>query len=176
MALNGRGDTHQICPLLKVNRPRHLAAATPQFDPKGHRASQKFLSTEPLRRAKMYLLTSSGRGELAMHFCLTGQYTPQALSNILDNPTTNRQEAAKKSIETAGGKLISFYGTAVEGPGVLVIFDVPDPGAAAAISGVVVATEVLQNVKLTRLLTQDEILQVRKHAVQVRSAYKPPGK
>ena len=72
-----------------------------------------------------------------MHFCLTGQYTPQALSNILDNPTTNRQEAAKKSIETAGGKLISFYGTAVEGPGVLVIFDVPDPGAAAAISGVV---------------------------------------
>jgi uncharacterized protein with GYD domain len=111
-----------------------------------------------------------------MHFCLTGQYTPQALSNILDDPTTNRQEAARKAIETAGGKLISFYGTPAEGPGVLVIFDVPDPGAAAAISGVVVAAEVLQNVKLTRLLTQDEIMQVRKHAAQVRSAYKPPGK
>jgi hypothetical protein len=59
---------------------------------------------------------------------------------------------------------------------VLVIFDVPDPGAAAAISGVVIAAEVLQNVKLTRLLTQDQIMQVRKHAVQVRGAYKPPGK
>src|SRR5262249_3881040 len=97
----------------------------------------------------------AGRGELAMHFCLTGHYTSKALSNILDNPTTNRQEAAKKAIETAGGKLISFYGTPADGPGVLVIFDVPDPGAAAAISGVVVAAEVLQNVKLTRLLTQD---------------------
>jgi len=118
----------------------------------------------------------AGRGELAMHFCLTGHYTSKALSNILDNPTTNRQEAAKKAIETAGGKLISFYGTPADGPGVLVIFDVPDPGAAAAISGVVVAAEVLQNVKLTRLLTQDEILKVRKHAVQVRKAYKPPGK
>jgi len=26
LALNGRGDTHQICPLLKVNRPCHPAA------------------------------------------------------------------------------------------------------------------------------------------------------
>jgi hypothetical protein len=33
LALNGRGDTHQICPLLKVNRPYHLAAVTSQFDP-----------------------------------------------------------------------------------------------------------------------------------------------
>ena len=111
-----------------------------------------------------------------MHFCMTGKYTPKALGNILDNPTTNRQEAARKVIESAGGKLVSFYGTTVEGPGALVIFDVPDPGAAAAISGVVVGAEVLQNVKLTRLLTQDEILQVRKHAVQARKAYQPPFK
>jgi hypothetical protein len=34
MALNGRGDTHQICPLLKVNRPCHLAAVTAHIDPK----------------------------------------------------------------------------------------------------------------------------------------------
>jgi hypothetical protein len=32
-----------------------------------------------------------------MHFCLTGQYTPRALNAILENPTTNRQEAAKKT-------------------------------------------------------------------------------
>src|SRR5215831_20601276 len=33
MARTGRGDTHQACPLLKVNRPCHLAAVTSQFDP-----------------------------------------------------------------------------------------------------------------------------------------------
>ena len=34
-----------------------------------------------------------------MHFCFTGQYTPQALNSILENPNTNRYEAAKKLIE-----------------------------------------------------------------------------
>jgi uncharacterized protein with GYD domain len=87
---------------------------------------------------------------------MTGKYTPKALSNILDNPTTNRQEAARKVIESVGGKLISFYGTPVEGPGALVIFDVPDPGAAAAISGVVVAAEVLLANKTGDSLEQSE--------------------
>ena len=73
---------------------------------------------------------------IAMHFCLTGQYTPQALKNIMENPTTNRYEAAKKLTEAAGGKLISMYSTASDGPGVLVIIDVPDPSAAPAMTGV----------------------------------------
>jgi uncharacterized protein with GYD domain len=111
-----------------------------------------------------------------MHFSLTGQYTPQALNSIMDNPTTNRYEAAKNLIETAGGKLISMYSTPADGPGVLVIFDVPDPSAAPAICGVVVASGALHHVKLTRLLTQDEVMQVRQKASQLRSAYKPPGK
>jgi hypothetical protein len=33
-ALNGPADTHQICPMLKVDRPCHRAAVTSQFDPK----------------------------------------------------------------------------------------------------------------------------------------------
>jgi uncharacterized protein with GYD domain len=110
-----------------------------------------------------------------MHFCLTGQYTPRALNNLLENPTTNRYEAAKKLIEAAGGKLISMYGTPVDGPGVLAIFDVPDPSSAPAIVGVVVAAGTLQNVKLTRLLTQDEILPIRQKAAKLRASYTPPG-
>jgi hypothetical protein len=27
-----------------------------------------------------------------MHFCLTGQYTPRAVNNLLENPTQNRSE------------------------------------------------------------------------------------
>jgi len=111
-----------------------------------------------------------------MHFSLTAQYTPQALNNIMDNPTTSRYEAAKNLIEAAGGKLISMYSTAADGPGVLVIFDVPDPSAAPAISGVVVASGAIHNVTLTRLWTPDEIKQVRQKASELRGAYKPPGK
>jgi hypothetical protein len=51
-----------------------------------------------------------------MHFCMTAQYTPKSLNAILENPKTNRQEAAKKLVEAAGGKLISMYSTAANGP------------------------------------------------------------
>ena len=71
--------------------------------------------------------------------------------------------------------MISMYSTPAEGPGVLTIFDVPDPGAAPAICGIVVASGTLQNVKLTRLMTQDEVMKVRQTAAKLRAAYTPPG-
>ena len=43
-----------------------------------------------------------------MHFCLTGQYTPQALNSMMKKPNTNRHEAIKKLVKSAGGKLISM--------------------------------------------------------------------
>jgi uncharacterized protein with GYD domain len=67
-----------------------------------------------------------------MHFCFMGQYTPQALNGMMENPTGNRFEAAKNLIEVAGGKLISMYGMPAEGPGVLAIFETSEPAAAAA--------------------------------------------
>jgi len=94
----------------------------------------------------------------------------------MDNPTVSRFDAAKNLMEAAGGRLIAMYGTPVDGPGVLAIFDVPDPSAAAAITGVVVAAGTLHHVKLTRLLTQDELVQVRKKAGELRGKYKAPGK
>ena len=109
-----------------------------------------------------------------MHFCMTGQYTPKALNGILENPTVSRYEAAKKLIEAAGGKLISMYSTAADGPGVLVIFDVPDPNSAPAISGTVIAAGAIHNVSLTRLWTHDEIAKVRQKATELRSSYRPP--
>ena len=111
-----------------------------------------------------------------MHFCLTAQYTSQALNNIMDDPKTNRYEAVKKLVEAAGGKLVSMFSTASDGPGVLVIFDVPDPAAAPAIAGVAVAGGAIHNVKLTRLMTQDEVGKVRQKARDLRGAYKAPGK
>ena len=63
-----------------------------------------------------------------------------------------------------------MYSTAAEGPGVLVIFDVPDPSAAPAISGTVVASGAIHNVSLIRLWTQDEIAKVRQTASQLRGS------
>jgi uncharacterized protein with GYD domain len=111
-----------------------------------------------------------------MHFCFTGQYTPQALNGIMDNPTASRFEAAKNVIEAAGGKLIAMYGLPADGPGVMVIFETPDQSAASAVSTVVVASGGLHDVKLVRLIAQEELVQIRQKASQLRSAYRTPGK
>jgi hypothetical protein len=68
-----------------------------------------------------------------------------------------------------------MYSFAAEGPSVMVIFDVPEPGSAAAISGIAVAGGAIQNVKLTRLLTQEEVSGVRKIAREIRTSYRAPG-
>jgi uncharacterized protein with GYD domain len=120
-------------------------------------------------------LHANKKGKTAMLFCLTAQYTPTALNAIMENPTASRAEAIKKLLEAAGGKLVSMYSTVSEGPGVMVIFDVPDPAMAPAISGVAVSGGAVQNLKLMRLLTQEEVVVVRQNAQKIRGAYKAPG-
>jgi uncharacterized protein with GYD domain len=114
--------------------------------------------------------------EFAMLFCVTAQYTPQAVRDMLDDPKTNRAEAVKQLLEAAGGKLISIYSTVAEGPGVLVIFEVDDPEAAPAMAGVAVAGGAVQNLKFMRLMSPDEVANVRQKGREIRGAYKPPGK
>jgi uncharacterized protein with GYD domain len=92
-----------------------------------------------------------------------------------ENPNTDRRAAAEQLLAAAGGKLVAMYGKASNGPGVLVIFDVPDPAMAPAMCGVVVSAGTAQNVELTRLFTMEEIADIRQKARQIRGAYKPPG-
>ena len=111
-----------------------------------------------------------------MHFCITVQYTPEALNGMLDDPKTNRYEAVKKLVEAGGGKLVSMYGMPSDGPGVMVIFEVTDPEMAPAIAGIAMAGGGIREIKFTRLLTPDELMSVQKKARQIRASYKPPGK
>jgi uncharacterized protein with GYD domain len=110
-----------------------------------------------------------------MLFCLTAHYTPQALNAMRENPNTDRRAAVEQLLAAAGGKLIAMYGMASNGPGALVIFDVPDPAMAPAMTGVAVSSGALQNVQLTRLFTMEEISGIRQKARQIHAAYKPPG-
>jgi len=108
-------------------------------------------------------------------FCLTAEYTPQALNAMRENPNTNRQAAVEQLLAAAGGKLVAMYGRASHGPGVMLIFDVTDPAMAPAVTGVAVSAGSIQNPHLTRLFTMDEIAGIRGKAKQIRDAYKPPG-
>jgi uncharacterized protein with GYD domain len=110
-----------------------------------------------------------------MLFCLTADYTPQALNAMRENPNTNRQAAVEEMLSAAGGKLVAMYGRATSGPGVMLIFDVADPEMAPAISGVAVSAGAIQNVEMTRLFTMQEVSGIRDKARRIRGAYRPPG-
>jgi uncharacterized protein with GYD domain len=109
-----------------------------------------------------------------MLFCITANYTPQALNAMRENPTTNRREAVDKLLEAAGGKVVAMYGTVAEGPGAMVIFDV-EPAAAPAITGVVISSGAVHNVRMQRLLSMEEIVGVRQKAKQIHGSYKAAG-
>lgn len=111
-----------------------------------------------------------------MHFCFIGQYAPESVRTMMDQPDVNRHEATKKLIEAAGAKLISMYNMPAEGPGVLVIFDAPGPEAAAAIVAVIVSTGAAKAIKLMNLFTAEEVTKVRHKAAQIRAAYAPQNK
>ena len=109
-----------------------------------------------------------------MLFCFTANYTPKALEGMAKNPNTNRREAVEKMLTAAGGKLVAMYGTIAEGPGAMVIFDI-DPAAAPAIVGVAAASGGLNNVKVQRLFTRDEVVAVRQKRAQIQASFTPPG-
>ena len=109
-----------------------------------------------------------------MLFCLTANYTPKALDAMSKNPSANRREAVEQLVTSAGGKLVAMYGTIAEGPGAMVIFD-SDPAAAPAVTGVAAASDGLQNVKLQRLFTGEEVNAVRQKRTQIQKSFRAPG-
>lgn len=110
-----------------------------------------------------------------MLFCLTADYTPQALNAMRENPNTDRQAAVEKFVAAAGGTVVGMYAKAANGPGVMLIFDVPDPDMAPAICGVTVSAGTIQNVEMTRLFSMDEVANIRQKAKDIRGDYVPPG-
>jgi uncharacterized protein with GYD domain len=109
-----------------------------------------------------------------MLFCITANYTPKAMEAMGKNPSTNREESVGKLLTAAGAKLIAMYYTIADGPGAMVIFDA-DPGVAPAVTGVVASTDAVQNVKLQRLFSENEVRAIRKKRTELQKSYSAPG-
>ena len=108
-----------------------------------------------------------------MLFCISGEYTAEALTKLGRNPT-NRQEALSNLCEAAGAKVVAMYGTLANGPGAMAIIDA-EPLAGPAIVGVIVASGALQNTQMKRLFTMDEVQQIRQKRSEITDSYKAPG-
>ena len=109
-----------------------------------------------------------------MLFCITANYTPKAMEAMAKSPTTNRSVEFEKLLTAAGAKLVGMYGTMNDGPGAIAIFDA-EPAVAPSVGAVVASSDGVQNFKMVRLFTMEEVIGIRQKRVQLQSSYKPPG-
>jgi uncharacterized protein with GYD domain len=102
-------------------------------------------------------------------YLFTGLYTHEGIQGLLKEGGTKRREAARRAIESAGGKLEAFYFAFGE-QDVVGIAEFPDNVSVAAVSLAVSGAGAF-GFKTTVLLTPEEIDQ----AVRKEISYTPPG-
>ena len=111
--------------------------------------------------------------QTASHFYLTRfSYTPETWARLMKNPE-DRRAAARKYIESVGGKLHGFWYAfgAYEG---YCIWEAPNNVSMAAVGFAITGGGALSKFETTALLTVEETLEALRLAQKV--GYQPPGK
>lgn len=107
-----------------------------------------------------------------MAFYLTRfSYTPETWARLTKNPE-DRRDAARKYIESVGGKLHGFWYAfgAYDG---YALWEAPDNVSMAAVAIAIGGGGALSKLETTPLLTVEETLDALRRAQKV--AYRPPG-
>lgn len=102
-------------------------------------------------------------------YLIEASYTTQGVEGVRSKGGTDRREAVAATAEGVGGKLECFYFGFGEHDAI-VILDLPDDEAAAAVSLIVNAAGGAE-VKTTVLLTPEQMDEAANRAV----SYRPPG-
>jgi uncharacterized protein with GYD domain len=102
-------------------------------------------------------------------YLVQGRYTPEGLRGLAKDKASGRKAAVQAAAKNLKGKVESLY-YAMGSDDVIVIVDLPDNIAAAALS-VSVCASGLVNIRTTPLLSVDEVDQ----ALAMPTKYRAPG-
>jgi uncharacterized protein with GYD domain len=98
-------------------------------------------------------------------------YTPETWARLAKNPE-DRRVAAKKYIESVGGKLHGFWYAFGDHDGYN-LWEAPDNVSMAAVAIAIGGGGALSSIETTVLMTVDETIDALKKASSI--AYRPPG-
>ncbi len=107
-------------------------------------------------------------------YMLLGKYSTQAIRDIVSSGS-NREAAARAAIETAGGKLLGFYGMFGQDYNVAIIAEAPSHAAYIGAVAPAIGSGVFDSYKTIPLYTADDVIQGSKIAKRVSKKYSPPG-
>ncbi len=106
-------------------------------------------------------------------FMLMGKYSPEAMKAIMQSGS-DREAAAKKVIEAAGGKLLGFYGMFGQDYNVAVIVDAPGNAEYIGAIAPAVMSGTFSAFKTIPLFTSADVQKASKIAKKVAASYTPP--
>lgn len=107
------------------------------------------------------------------HYIHYFTYDKSAWRGMVEHPE-DREDAARKVIDAAGGRLLAFYWMAGDYDG-FTIFEAADAVAAQAVSAAVSASGRIADVKTVRLLDKGEVRRSLEAAKLIATVYDPPG-
>jgi uncharacterized protein with GYD domain len=97
----------------------------------------------------------------------------QTIQRFVENPS-DRAAAVRSLLEPMGGKLDGYYFMFGAEDG-MVIYEVPDANAAAAVSLAVSSTGAFTHLRTHELIPAENLNAVLERAKSARSSYRPPG-
>ena len=107
------------------------------------------------------------------HYIHFFTYDKSAWHGMVEHPE-DREEAARKVIDAAGGRLLAFYWMLGDHDG-FAIFEAADAVAAAAASAAVSASGRISHMKTVQLLGSREVRRSLEAAKVIATVYEPPG-
>ena len=108
-------------------------------------------------------------------FMLMGKYSPEALKAILETGS-DREAAARKVIEAAGGKLHGFYGMFGQDYNVALIVEAAGNAEYMGAIAPAIMSGTFAAFKSIPLFTAGDVVKASKIAKKVGPAYSPPVK
>ena len=104
------------------------------------------------------------------HYMIQAAYTPETWAGLAKQPQ-DRSRAIRPMVKNLKGRLVSYYNSFGDYD-VVVIVELPDNEAAAAIAIAAAAGGALKAIKTTPLMTAQEGLNAMRKAMK--AAYQPP--
>lgn len=108
-------------------------------------------------------------------FMLMGKYSPDALKSILETGS-DREAAARKVIEAAGGKLLGFYGMFGQDYNVALIVETAGNAEYMGAIAPAIMAGTFATFKSIPLFTAGDVVKASKIAKKVGAAYSPPAR
>jgi uncharacterized protein with GYD domain len=107
-------------------------------------------------------------------YMFMAKYSPAALKGIIET-SSDREAVARQAVETAGGRLVGFYGMLGHEYNLALIIEAPGHAEYLAALAPAITSGIFETYKTITLFTSEDVKKSFPIAKKVREVYRPPN-